>query len=237
MKVYVAASHKGTEYKQQIEELCTAVRKAGLVDFCFNRDVLRYRNAISDPKEMWSQVRDEIGACDALLVDVSGHPTSGRLVEMGIAYSLRKPVIVIERKGTHHKELFYGISSEIIKYSDYEDLAKQLKKFDSERNFNLTDRLTMFAMFLTVGAVICWEAALYFVPSALVIGVIYWLFIRHFFTAMRVFDRVVIYIPLFAAWLVGAILLRPIDMTFAVAWTIVFWAAALIVLRKIKFSL
>lgn len=237
MKVYISASQKDAEHKQTIEDLCSAVRKAGLVDFCFIRDIQHYKNSEKNPKQLWAKVYDEIGASDAFLIDVSGHPTSSRLVEMGIAYALRKPVIVIERNGTHHKELFYGVSSDIIKYSDYDDLAKKLKKFEKDRNFNLTDKLTLFAMFLLLGGVISWEASLLYAPIGFVVAIVYWFFVRHFFASMRAFDRIVIYIPLFVVWLTIAVLLKPIDVALAIAWTMIYWAAVLLVLQKTRFSL
>lgn len=237
MKVYIATSHKGTENKQHIEELCKAVHDAKMEDFCFIRDIQHYEDKIKDPKRLWEKIYDEIGACDALLIDVSGHPTSGRLVETGIAYALRKPVIVIERQGTHHKELFYGVSSEVIKYKNMQDLTKQLEKHDIDSRYNVTDKLTMLLLFLLPGFAIGWFFSQIFIPLGFIAAVVYWMLVRQFIAQLRTFDRLVIFIPLIVIWISGFYLLRKMYLVFALAWLILFWIVALYILKKIKLSL
>lgn len=237
MKVYIASSHKEAENRQQIEDLCAAVHEAKLVDFSFIRDVQHYKETIRDPKELWGKVYDEIGACDALLIDVSGHPTSGRLVEVGIAYALRKPVIIVERVGTHHKELFYGVSSAIIKYKDMKDLTRQLKKYATDSSFNVTDQMTMLLMFLMVGGVIGYFLAQFWIPLGVIGALVYWLVLRKFFVPIRNYDRLVIFIPLIAVWAGTFYLLRPGYLVLSLAWLIIFWPVALYLLKKFKLSL
>lgn len=237
MKVYVAARFKGTENKQQIEALCAAVRAADMTDFCFIRDVEQYKHTFDDPKELWQRAYDEIGACDALLVDVSDNPTGGRLVEAGIAYALRKPVIIVKKHGVHHKSLFDGISSTVIEYADHKDMTAQLKKFERDRNFNVTDKSTMFVMFLLLGGMISWIVAQFFIPLAFVTAIVYWLVVRAVFPPLKSFDRVVIFIPLAGIWTMGLFLLQSTDIAFAIAWGIGFWLVALLILRKAKLSL
>jgi nucleoside 2-deoxyribosyltransferase len=237
VKVYITARFKGADNRKEIEELCAAVRAADMEDFCFVRDIEHYKHTFDDPKDLWAKAYDEIGACDALLIDVSDNPTGGRLVETGIAYALRKPVIVIKKHGAGHKSLFDGVSATVITYEDSKDLTIQLKKFENERNFNLTDKTAMLVMFLMVGAVIAWVLAQFFIPLGAIAATGYWLVVRHVFAPIRAFDRLVIYIPLIAVWLAGFFVLQPINPALVLAWTIIFWAATLYVLRKIKFSL
>jgi len=237
MKVYVAVRYKGTDNKQQIEELCAAVHDAKMIDFCFVRDVEHYQKTFDDPKELWARAYDEIGTCDALLIDVTDYPTGGRLVEAGIAYALRMPIIIVKRKGTHHKGLFDGIASTIIEYTDYKNLTEQLKKFDDDRNFNLTDRWTMLLLFLLPGAAIGWFLSQLFIPLGIVGATIYWLVARHFVAMLRVFDRIVIYIPLTIIWATGIYYIQPFSQTGVIAWMIGFWLVALLILRKFRFSL
>lgn len=237
MKVYVTARFKGEENKEEIEALCKAVRSADMTDFCFVRDVENYKHTFDDPKELWQRSYDEIGACDALLIDVSDHPTGGRMIEAGIAYALRKPVITTKKQGIHHKGLFDGISSTVIEYSDYKELTQKLKKFESDRNLNVTDKSAMFLMFLLFGGVIGWVLSQYFIPLAVIAVVAYWLLVRHLFAQLRAFDRVVIFIPLATLWLAVLLVLKSFYLAFAVAWGIGFWIIVAIILRKMKFSL
>lgn len=237
MKVYISSSHTEGEDTQGVAELSRAVRAAGLKDFCFARDASGGRKSSLNPRELWSKVNDEIAACDALLIDVSGHPTSGRLVEMGIAYALKKPVIVVEKQGTHHKELFYGVSSEIIKYHDYEDLAHRLKKFEQDRSFNVTDKSTLFAISLLPGGILAWLSAQVYIPLALIVAVAYWLVVRQLVAPLRAFDRIVIYIPLAVVWLAVYYLLQSMYLPLALAWLVAFWVITVPLLQKLKFSL
>lgn len=237
MKVYVAARFRGTNNKQEIEALCAAVKAADMTDFCFIRDVEQYKHTFDDPKELWQRAYDEIGACDALLIDVSDYPTGGRVVEAGIAYALRKPVIVVKKHGIHHKNLFDGISATVIEYADHKDMSAQLKKFERDRNFSVTDKSTMFVMFLLLGGAISWILAQFFIPLAVVGAVLYWLIVRAVFPPLRSFDRVIIFVPLLCMWAAGLLILQPVNSAFAVAWGIGFWVIALLIIQKAKLSL
>lgn len=237
MKVYVTSRFKGAENKREIEALCKAVKNARLKDFNFTRDIENYEKKFDDPKELWDRARDEIGACDMLLVDVSDHPTGGRVVEAGIAYALRKPIVVVQKTGVTHKPVFDGIASKIISYQDYDDLTKQLKQYDIDRNFNVTDKTTLLIMFLLVGGVIAYGLAQISLLLAPIGAIAYWLVVRHFSATMRAFDRIVVYIPLVLAWWVVFVWLNDSSLLYGVAWTASFWLLALFVLRKIKLAL
>jgi nucleoside 2-deoxyribosyltransferase len=237
MKVYVTSRFKGAENKREIEALCKAVKNARLKDFNFTRDIENYEKKFDDPKELWDRARDEIGACDMLLVDVSDHPTGGRVVEAGIAYALRKPIVVVQKTGVTHKPVFDGIASKIISYQDYDDLTKQLKQYDIDRNFNVTDKTTLLIMFLLVGGVIAYGLAQISLLLASIGAIAYWLVVRHFSATMRAFDRIVVYIPLALAWWAGYGLFNMIGTTAAIGWTVGYWLLALFILSKMKFSL
>jgi nucleoside 2-deoxyribosyltransferase len=237
VKVYITARYKGTENKESIEALCAAVRDAGLKDFCFVRDVEHYKHVFDNSKELWAKTYDELAACDMLLIDVSDYPTGGRLIETGMAYALKIPIVVIKKPGTEYKEFFDGVSEKVIEYDSYKDLSHQLKKFDHDRSFNVTDKSAMLIMFLLLGGVIGWLAAQIFILLAAAVVTIYWFIVRHFFASMRAFDRVVIYIPLALIWLGGFYVLQHADISFVLAWTIIYWFVALLLLKKMKFSL
>lgn len=238
MKVYVTTRFEGaTQNRHEIDALCHAVKEAGMQDFNFIRDIEHYKHTFDDPKELWERAYDELGACDALLVDVSDHPTGGRIVEAGMAYALRKPIIVVKKHGIQHKALFDGIATKIIEYDTYKDLTKQLRAFEAERNFSVTDRSTLLIMFLSVGAVLGWFAAQLHILLGLIIPIVYWLAVRALVPMVKAFDRIVIYIPLIVIWASGFYLLQPLYMPLALAWGVMFWIVALLIIRKLKFSL
>lgn len=127
MKIYIAARFKGLENKQEIEELCSAVKSAGMEDFCFIRDIEGYQPIFSDLQQLWRRAKQEIEECDALLIEVSDAPTGGRVVEAGIAYGLGKPIIVIVKEGTTYRPFFDGIATKVISYSRYSDIIEPLR--------------------------------------------------------------------------------------------------------------
>jgi hypothetical protein len=157
------------------------------------------------------------------------------LVEAGIAYALRKPIIAIKRHEVEHKALYDGIAATMITYKDHKDLTAQLKEYDNERTFNVTDKGTLLVMFLAIGAISGWYLSQFFIPLGLVWIAVYWLMVRRFVPLVHAF--VVIYIPLTAIWLAGFYLLQPFNMSLSLAWLLVYWVAALLMLRKTKFSL
>ncbi len=238
MKVYVTARYKNAaENKHEIENLCKAVNDAGLVDFNFIRDVEHYQKKFDDQKELWERAYDELRACEMVLIDVSDHPTGGRIVEAGMAYALRKPLIIVKRRGVVHKELFDGIASTIIEYKDYADLSQQLKKYDDTRTFNVADRLTILLAFLLPGLVGGWFLWQVFIPLGLIAPIVYWLIARSVFKPLRNYDRIVLYIPLITIWAIGFYLLAPLYLPLGLAWFFGFWLVTFVVLDKLKLSL
>lgn len=229
MKLFLSVSPDNHD----VDKISEAIHSAKLTDYHTVRDY----HSDGDQKHRWSVIRDEIGACDGLLIDVSVPPNDGQMIEVGIAYSLRLPVIAVKKHGARHNHVMDGVSEQVIEYDDYKDLAQKLKRFDHDRSFNVTDKSMMLVMFLLVGVVIGWQAWLLFAPLAIIVPVIYWLIVRQFFVSMRVFDRVVILIPIALLWLSGLWWLKGISIPLAAAWTLVYWVVAIIFLRKFKVSL
>lgn len=125
--MYITSRFNGLD-KTDIESLCTAVRSAGFEDFSLIRDVENYQKTFDDPKKLMQRARHELEKCDALLIDMSDNPSGGRVLEAGMAYALQKPVYVVARDGTTPKEVFAGIATQMITYTDYSDLTQQLSK-------------------------------------------------------------------------------------------------------------
>lgn len=129
MKVCVTTRFKGDENKNDIINLCAAVRAAGMEDFSFIRDIEHYQKTFSDPKELWKRAKEEIEKCDALLIDISDNPSGGRVLEVGIAYALGMPIFVLVKKGMVYKDIYQGVGTAIIQYNTYEDITKALTPF------------------------------------------------------------------------------------------------------------
>ena len=127
MKVYITTTFKGDKNKKEIEQLCSIVKNAGFEDFCFIRDVENYKKVFDDPKELMDRAREEIKKCDVLLFDATEKST-GRAIEVGIAFSNKKKIIAIMKEGTSIKDTLRGAADAIITYKRIEDIQNDLKR-------------------------------------------------------------------------------------------------------------
>lgn len=127
MKVFITASFKEGKNRVEIERLCLIVKNAGFEDFCFIRDIENYQKVFNDPKELMNRSKEEILKCDALLFDATNKST-GRAVEVGIAYSNKKKIIIIMKKETKIKNTLRGVADAIITYQAIEDIQNDLKR-------------------------------------------------------------------------------------------------------------
>lgn len=128
MKLFITASFKGDENKQEIKHLCNLTKEAGFEDFCFVRDIENYQKTFSDAKKLMQTSREEIEKSDALLIDLTNKPT-GRAIEAGIAFALNKKIVVIAQKGTTMKETAIGIADLVIEYSLIDDIVPPLREW------------------------------------------------------------------------------------------------------------
>jgi nucleoside 2-deoxyribosyltransferase len=133
MKVFITATFKEGANRDEIERMCEIVKNSGFTDFCFIRDVENYQKVFHDPKELMNRAREEISKCDALLFDASEKST-GRAIEAGIAFSLRKKIIVIMKEGTMIKDTLRGVADAVITYAKIDDIQSDLKKLSMEWN-------------------------------------------------------------------------------------------------------
>lgn len=127
-RVFITATFKGIENRDEIEYLCSLVKDAGFEDFCFVRDVEHYQKVFNTPKELMIRAREEIEKSDFLLIDMSEKPT-GRAIEAGIAHTLGKKIIVIAKKGTTIKDSVRGIADIVIEYDQLEDIVAPIRDY------------------------------------------------------------------------------------------------------------
>lgn len=124
-RIFITTPYKNAENKVEIEHLCSLVRQAGFEDFCFVRDVEHYTHIFTDPHELMQRAFEEIKKSDWLLIDVTNKPT-GRAIEAGIAFALKKKIVVMMKKGTKVKDSVRGIADKIIEYDSLDDISRHL---------------------------------------------------------------------------------------------------------------
>lgn len=130
MRVFITAPFRGRKNQVEIDQLCSVVKSAGFVDFCFVRDIEEYETIFSDANELMKRTLQEIATSDALLIDMTNKPT-GRAIEAGIAYALGKKIIVVFKNGTVIKDAVRGIADIIIPYDSLRDIVDPLKGLES----------------------------------------------------------------------------------------------------------
>jgi len=124
MRCYITSSFGDS--REEIERLCSIVKSAGFEDFSFIRDVENYQKVFDNLRDLMERAEDEIKKSDVLLIDMTDKPT-GRAIEAGMAYSLKKKIIVIMKRGTIIKGTTRGIADAVVEYDVIEDIFSGLK--------------------------------------------------------------------------------------------------------------
>ncbi len=72
------------------------------------------------------KAKEEISKSDYFLIDYDG-PSTGRMIELGIAFALNKKVIVLKQRNIDLKNTVEGVSQFVIEYENLEDIVEKLK--------------------------------------------------------------------------------------------------------------
>jgi len=116
--------------------LCEIVKNAGFEDFCFIRDEENYQKVFDNPRDLMDRAKKEILGCDVLLFDATEKST-GRAIELGIAFANEKKIITIMKEGTAIKDTLRGVSDALISYSRIDEIKDQLGHLYQEWKSNL----------------------------------------------------------------------------------------------------
>jgi nucleoside 2-deoxyribosyltransferase len=122
MKIFVTSKFDGSLPKDT-QNVIKVLEEEGFETRCFVRDYPPYQ----DFEKMMVDVTKEIKNCDALIIDMSEKST-GRTIELGIAYALGKMIIVIVKSGTRVKETVIGVADAIIEYDNLDNLKGKINK-------------------------------------------------------------------------------------------------------------
>jgi nucleoside 2-deoxyribosyltransferase len=127
-KIYITAHFAGADNKAEIEKLCSLIKEAGYQDFCFIRDVEHYEKMFFDSRLLMKRALEELEQCDALFIDFDG-PGTGRIVELGMAYALKKKIIIATKKGTTVRDTIRGVADLFIEYTEISEIVEPMKQF------------------------------------------------------------------------------------------------------------
>ncbi len=189
-----------------------------------------------DIDEKWRLAYDHINSSDYVLINAGGRQTEESLIEQGIAYGARKPILLAARQGdkvTAYKDLAYATFD----YKDIKDLIKQLDTLDTEKSFNDTDRLLWLTIIACGMLAVSYVSSRLFLPLGVIVAFVLWYGMTRASETVRRYERALIYVPLAVLWWAVAMELSRVDYLVATGWTLIYWAASLIILKKLKFSL
>ena len=111
--------------RQDVEGVISAIEKAGLEVYCFQRDAEKWGEVEFEPKEMMDITLNQIDKSDFLIADVGDWPI-GVGVEAGYAYAKGIPIICTCSVDKKVANTVAGLTEKVIRYVDYVDLSKQL---------------------------------------------------------------------------------------------------------------
>ncbi|MCK5400705.1 MAG: nucleoside 2-deoxyribosyltransferase [Flavobacteriaceae bacterium] len=131
-KGYLAISYSDRKkFDNEVDYLLKALSKSGVellvfVDkYCFKRN---------QEKEMMKVAFEEIDNSDFLIAELT-KKSIGVGIEIGYAYSKKKPIFYLRRKGAEYSTTASGCSKHIIEYENKIDLGEKITSaLNEERN-------------------------------------------------------------------------------------------------------
>lgn len=143
MKVYITAPFTSKinedgvvekSFVELVEQVDTTIKNYGLSTYITYRDFLRWGKVVFNPDTIFEKLRRELKSSD-LLVAVHPNEGVGTNLVIGVAVSMKKPIIIIlnndfERNtlaGLMYQGLRQMTDLNLIIYSDFDDLKKKLR--------------------------------------------------------------------------------------------------------------
>jgi len=135
MKAYLAVKyHEDKENKELVDSLNKTLEEAGFEVICLVSE--EYEKDIEIPaEELMDRTFREIDKCDLTIIDLSEKGV-GLGIEAGYAKSENIPVYTIAEKGSEISKTLRGISREVIRYKEPEELKDKFKRLKKEMEKN-----------------------------------------------------------------------------------------------------
>lgn len=131
MKGFLGYKLTGLEPKivmSRLKQIDETLKECGIDCFICIKDVLNWKFQDKDARFLMDAVLNAIKKAELVFLLLNNPDKSeGLLIEAGIAFSLNKKIIILNKKGI---DTFFlkGIANEIIEFDNLEDLKKKLKE-------------------------------------------------------------------------------------------------------------
>lgn len=125
MRAYVSAKFSGLDNQETIEELCSAVERAGFSVTCTIRDFDDYGQEERDTSELTTFIFDSIEHADVVFLDMTDKGV-GLGIEAGYASAFSKPIVALLADDAELSPTLQPLVKHIIHYEGFHDLTEQL---------------------------------------------------------------------------------------------------------------
>jgi nucleoside 2-deoxyribosyltransferase len=123
MKIYLAIKfHSDFSNKAFIEEIATALEKAGHSSIVAVRDFEKWGELKFSNQQIMTQDFEAIRECDLLLVEFSEKGV-GLGVATGYAKAIGKPIVIIAKTGSEISDTIEGTADKIVFYNSVSELS------------------------------------------------------------------------------------------------------------------
>lgn len=192
---------------------------------------------VPDDDSTYGASFDDIGAAGSYLLDVSAGVTSAQFVELGIAYAVKTPILVLSQPGVYVDPEVERLALEIIEFEDYAELPKLLDAYDSSRSFTGNDRVMLYMIVVLFWLGMTWGLAQFYLPLGIIGPLLVWLLARAVSSRIRAYDRATVFLPLATTWILFGTALSPVSSDLAALWLVCYWPLVAFVAKKLKFAI
>lgn len=131
MKIFISYKYTGVPLKKlytQIDPIMTTLKDSNHEPFCnLYSEYFYIHNRYTTPMIM-NHCFNEIRNCDIYLAFVDDIFGGGMAIECGYAYALNKKIVSLVPQSTEKFTTLTGISDEIYRYKNMEDMLSELQK-------------------------------------------------------------------------------------------------------------
>lgn len=133
MKAYLAIKyHPNNSNRPLIEAISAALERCGFETACIVRDVEKWGQVRLNPQALMARTFAEMETSDVVVVDLSEKGV-GVGIEAGYAYARNIPIITVARQGSDISTTLLGISRQVFRYREPDELAGFFGRLDLAR--------------------------------------------------------------------------------------------------------
>ncbi len=128
-RVFISTKFKNTENEEHLKTIETLVSELGFQVYTPVKELVDFgrkdTHLLKDHQKFMAVIKKEIEDADFILIDWQEKGV-GIGVEAGAGWMLGKPIVVIHPTNVEVSMTIEGVASQIVAYSDYDELRQKL---------------------------------------------------------------------------------------------------------------